>query len=232
MSLSDSEKMVENPGNFLALLRFRAESGDKALSSHFSGPATVNYQSPKIQNEIFKCVGDWVRENILREVREQPFFSICADEAADCSNVKKFAEQYSCDMLPTFLNGQSLNAELDLWSSTMSCLAKPYDNVQDTLKNTSKDLFPYLHQLLRLVCTFPITTCETEHSVSALRTTMGQERMSSIALIHSNYPIDINYDEVIARFYALHPRRVSMEDMLKNCFFGITFTSSVIMKYY
>ena len=35
----------------------------------------------------------------------------------------------------------------------------------------------------------------------------------------SNYSMDINYDEVIARFYALHPRRVSMEDLLKTEFF-------------
>ena len=68
------------------ILRFRAESGDEALLRHFSGLSTVNYQSPKIQNEILKCIGDWVRESILEKVREQPFFCICADEAADCSN--------------------------------------------------------------------------------------------------------------------------------------------------
>ena len=37
-----------------------------------------------------------------------------------------------------------------------------------------------------------------------------------ILLIHSNYAMDINYEAVIACFYALHPCRVSMEDMLKN----------------
>ena len=85
ISLSDSDQMVENPGNFLALLRCRADSSDEALLTHFSGLSTVNYQSPKIQNEILKCVGDWVRESILEKVREQIFFCICADEAADCS---------------------------------------------------------------------------------------------------------------------------------------------------
>ena len=103
-------------------------------------------------------------------------------------------------MPQTFLNGESLNAELDLWALTMS---KPYDDVQITLKNTSEDLFPQLHHLLRLVCTFPIITCENERSVSALRrlktylwSTMGQERLSSIALIHCNYSMDINYEEL------------------------------------
>ena len=114
-----------------------------------------------------------------------------ADKEYACSNIKKLSEDYSCDMTPTFINGQSLNAELDLWSCTVSYLLTPYYNVQDALKGASKDLFPNLHQLLRLVCTFPITSCETERSVSALRrlktylrSTMGQERMSSIALIH------------------------------------------------
>ena len=50
------------------------------------GHQKINYQSLKIQNEILKCVGDWVRKCVRKEVREQPFFSICADEAADCSN--------------------------------------------------------------------------------------------------------------------------------------------------
>lgn len=45
----------------------------------------MHYKSPKIQKEILKCVGDWVTESILREVRKQPLFSICADEAADSS---------------------------------------------------------------------------------------------------------------------------------------------------
>ena len=85
-SISGSENVHENPGNFLALLRFRADSGDAALACNFSGSRVVNYQSPRIQNEMLTCVGDWVRENILKEVREQLFFSICADEAADCSN--------------------------------------------------------------------------------------------------------------------------------------------------
>ena len=72
-----------------------------------------------------------------------------SDQVSSHSNIKQFAEEYSSDMPPTFvMNGKSLNAELDLWSSIMSSLAKSYDNVQDTLKNTSEDLFPHLYQLL------------------------------------------------------------------------------------
>lgn len=81
-----SEHPCENPGNFLALLRFRADSGDKALLEHFEVSRRTTYQSPQIQNEMIQCTGNWVRDQILSEVREQPFFSISADEAVDCSN--------------------------------------------------------------------------------------------------------------------------------------------------
>jgi hypothetical protein len=32
------------------------------------------------------CTAEWIREQILDEVRIAKFFSVCADEAADCSN--------------------------------------------------------------------------------------------------------------------------------------------------
>lgn len=67
-------------------MQFRAESGDQALLEHFSGSKSIKYQSPLIQNEIIKCAGDWVREEILYEVCQQPFYAISADEAGDCSN--------------------------------------------------------------------------------------------------------------------------------------------------
>ena len=127
------------------------------------------------------------------------------------------------DMPPTFIDGSSLDAELDLWSHLMHAQSKPPDCIQDALTLTNRDHFPQLHLLLRLVSTFPITSCETEHSVSTLRrlktylrSTMGQERLSGLALIHTHYNIDIDIDEVLARFMAMHPRRISMGNLLKD----------------
>ena len=90
-------------------------------------------------------------------------------------------------------------SELDLRALTMSKLTKPYDDVQITLKYTSEDL-------LRRLKTYLAKTA-VDH---------GSERSSSIALIHCNYSMNINYDEVIARLYALNTPRVCMEDLLKN----------------
>lgn len=59
--------------------------------------------------------------------------------------------------------------------------------------------FPNLKELLKIVCTLPITTCQCERSASALRrlhtwcrATMGQERLSSLALTHIHYDFKVD----------------------------------------
>ena len=79
-----------NPGNFLALLDFRKDVGDSMLEQHFqTAPQNARYHSPQIQNDLISCVGEWIRQQILKEVKEAAFFAICADEAADCSNMEQ-----------------------------------------------------------------------------------------------------------------------------------------------
>ena len=148
------------------------------------------------------------------------FFS---DQSTARSSIRKLAEEYSMDMPSTFIDGSSLDAELDTWSHLMLSLPNPPDKIQEVLKLTNSDHFPQLHLLLRLVSTFPVTSCETERSVSKLRrlknylrSSMGQERMSGLALIHTHYNMDINMEEVLSRFIAMHPRRIIMGDILKD----------------
>ena len=78
---------TSNPGNFRSLLEFRIDAGDIVLADHFkTAPANAQYNSPQIQNDLISCTGEWIREQILCRVRKAKFFSVCADEAADCSN--------------------------------------------------------------------------------------------------------------------------------------------------
>ena len=96
-----------NPGNFIALLEFRAQAGDKAVVRDFhvssasgSGGRKITYCSPKSQNEIIECCGDYISEAVLSRVRKAPFFSVLADEATDCGNLEqmpvvvRFVEDY------------------------------------------------------------------------------------------------------------------------------------------
>ena len=64
--------------------------GNTALDEHFkSAPRNATYRSPNIQNQLISCAGSFVREAILREVREASFFSILADEVQDVSNIEQ-----------------------------------------------------------------------------------------------------------------------------------------------
>jgi hypothetical protein len=91
----------------------------------------------------------------------------------------------------------------------------------DPLVHASQNMYPNIHTILRLICTLPVTSCECERSVSALRrlktyllSTMGQERLSGLALMHNHYGMQINLEEVIDIFAGKNPRRMMLMDPL------------------
>ena len=74
-------------GNFHALLNFRVDSGDEILKEHFpAAPKNATYISESTQNEIISCCADIVNKQIMSEIKHSKYFSILADEVADCSN--------------------------------------------------------------------------------------------------------------------------------------------------
>lgn len=87
-SLDPNVAMERNPGNFLALVKFRVDAGDSSLLRDFhktqSGRGqNVTYLSPVIQNELIECCGQYVGDSIVQEAANSSHFSVCADEAAD-----------------------------------------------------------------------------------------------------------------------------------------------------
>ena len=89
------------------------------------------------------------------------------------------------------------------------------------LKECNSTLFPNIHTLLRIACTLPVTSCECERSCSVLRrlsnymrSTMGQNRLTHLALMNIHYAHDIDLDLVVKRFSELHPRRLEMTNLI------------------
>ena len=90
----DDWKRVEgsphvNPGNFMAMLQFRAQSGDEVLAEHLQAAhrhRNALYTSKTIQNEVIEICGNIIRGTILAEVCAACFFSIMVDEATDAAN--------------------------------------------------------------------------------------------------------------------------------------------------
>ena len=65
------------------------------------------------------------------------------------------------------------------------------------------------------------SACEYEHSCSVLRrlsnymhATLGQERLSSLTLLHMHYDNDIDATKAVDRCAALHPRCLEMNNMI------------------
>ena len=96
-----------------------------------------------------------------------------------------------------------------------------YSNMPENLRPASPaqaiedcdvDMFPNIFVLLKIACTFPVTSCECEHSASALhrlhtymRAMMTADRLSSLALLHVHYGTAIDLDHAVTFFAQLHP---------------------------
>ncbi|KAL5470805.1 hypothetical protein EMCRGX_G028829 [Ephydatia muelleri] len=76
-----------NHGNFLALLNFCIQAGDRVLEEHLKNSASnALYTSKTVQNELIVICGDIIRNKILAKARRAKYFSIIADEATDVAN--------------------------------------------------------------------------------------------------------------------------------------------------
>ena len=91
------------------------------------------------------------------------------------------------------------------------------DTLQSALKVCDEQNFPNLYQLLRIACTLPVTSCENERANSVLknlkthlRSTMGQERMSALALMKIHYTTPVDLDDVVDRFKVMSNRRIPL----------------------
>ena len=94
----------------------------------------------------------------------------------------------------------------------------PLDPPPRTLKECDDGLFLNIYALLKICATIPAMSCECERSASSLRrlhtynrACMGQERLSSLALMHIHYQVKIVLDEVVNLFATKHPRRLARD---------------------
>ena len=74
-------------------------------------------------------------------------------------------------------------------------------------------LYPDIRVLLLVLCTLPVTSCSSERSFSTLkriktylRSTCGNERLTSLALMHIHRDVSVSSQEMVDKFARLHPR--------------------------
>ena len=111
---------------------------------------------------------------------------------------------------------ESLFLELQLWRDRwLRCSTKIPDTLHGALTLCDQQLFSNVHHLLQLGCVLPVTSCEAERSFSAFRrvktvfrSCMGEERLSSLCLMHIHYDVQINSRAVVEEFIWKQPQRL------------------------
>ena len=93
--------------------------------------------------------------------------------------------------------------------------------IAGALKVIDKMYFPNLFELLKLVATFPITSCECERSFSTLRrlktwlrSSMETDRLAALALMNTHYGHPVCYNRVADLFFQLYPRRLFKSNLI------------------
>ena len=96
-------------------------------------------------------------------------------------------------------------------------------NLVEAAAKCDTNYFPNLKRVLQICATFPVASCECERSISVLRllktylrSSMGQDRLSSLALMYVHRDIPINKSEIVHEFGRLHPRRLLLPNLLSD----------------
>ena len=122
---------------------------------------------------------------------------------------------------------ESCKAEMVIWGTywLQKFSGKLPDNISTTLTETvmMKTTFPNIYTALCIQGTIPITTCQCERSVSALRRlktymrgTMPQERLNGLAALSVHHNMNISENKIIDKFARMHPRRMQMIEILHS----------------
>ena len=124
--------------------------------------------------------------------------------------------QFYFDDLP---DPDNLSAELHCWQLKWDEYQREKPNdPRTTLPHADCAFFQNIRELLKVTCTLPVTSCECERSNSALkrlktylRSTMGHERLSGLALLTVHYDVEIDTEDVLNHFARKNPRRMELD---------------------
>ena len=135
-------------------------------------------------------------------------------------NTERVIEKYQYDLLSPELISTEMKRSKARYSG-MAAELRP-STPAAAIKKCDSDRYPNVRVLLQITCTLPVTSCECERSASALRrlhnymrALMGNSRLSSLALLHIHYDMDVDLDEVVTRYAHLHPRKLELDSIIR-----------------
>ena len=121
--------------------------------------------------------------------------------------------------LPDIPSARSLSSEYDRWNKKWLTEKDSGLQIMDfsgALDNADADLFPNIRIILLVSATIPSSTATNERCFSALkrlktylRSSMLEERLTGLALLHIHHDIPVPVDVIIDRFARLGPHRLT-----------------------
>ena len=93
-----------------------------------------------------------------------------------------------------------------------------------TAMHEASSMFPNIADpILKVLCTLPVTSCTAERSFSGLKrikssfcSTMGNERLTGLTLLHFHQDIPVNTSSILDLFAVRYPRRLEMVNILQD----------------
>ena len=149
---------------------------------------------------------------------------LCSEKFKENIDISAILEEYGEDLI----NRDVVDQELLPWQRSWLAVAskdRP-DTLPKAITKCDEERFPNLFVLLKIACTFPITSAECECSFSAmrrlrtwLRATMKMERLGLVAIMNIHRQEDVDYKHVSKLFFQLHPRKINLTNLLFDWIF-------------
>lgn len=107
------------------------------------------------------------------------------------------------------------DAEYDLWKYSIENKLISGSTLQEAAKQ-SEQLYPNIHTMIKVLLTMPVSTATVERSFSSLRrlktymrSTMTNERLTGLALLHAHKDRKVDIETVIRTFDSTGHRRIA-----------------------
>lgn len=115
----------------------------------------------------------------------------------------------------------SLQAEVEQWNAKWTDRDDKPASLTTAITECDPVFYKNIFTILKICATFPVTSCECERSISVLRllktylrSTMGQQRLSSLALMFVHRNITISTKEIVAEFARKQPRKMKLPNIM------------------
>ena len=127
------------------------------------------------------------------------------------------------------LNDGSFSGEIHQWYLKWESVKNNHglDAIPTSLSHTLPHVSSYYPNINKFSCKscvhLPVTSCSSERSFSALkriktsiRSSMGNEKLTALTLLHIHRDVEIDVEEVIDEFGRRYPRRMKLANILQD----------------